>query len=511
MARQNVTGDENEPRPASAHDAPAAGDVPGDAEELARFLATAPPELRGWAQRQARAAGVDTDRDALAELGEDDLDDDPILPGRAGAGRAPAASAPGASGPTSPAPAVSGPAGSGPASPTPAASGPTPASPAAAGGPVVEVGDADTNRDALAELGEDDLDDDPILPGRAGAGRAPATPAPAAPVPATPAAAPAAPSHGSPTSDTTSHHDPGQAPGDAATTAGHAAAAAPAEGGGPGRPGRPSRHSGPAALPTAPLIHTPTAAQAARPSAGDPVNPYPAAGAQKKKGVSPLVALVLVVLIAVAVVTIQQLGGGGDDESAGTPAATDGAVAATQAPVDPQAVADLEAALEQDPDNTGTMTSLADLYYATGDYANAARWMNEVVQREPQNASARTFLGVLHFNQGDVPAAEEQWNAAIEADPEYVEAHYNLGFAYLASEPQRTAQAEEAWGRVLEISPNSNLADIVRSHLSSLTGGDAGAESPGAESPGAESPAGEDAPAGNGTEGGGGTAGGDGP
>ena len=479
MARQNVTGDENEPRPASAHDAPAAGDVPGDAEELARFLATAPPELRGWAQRQARAAGVDTDRDALAELGEDDLDDlddDPILPGRAGAGRAPAASAPGAS-------------------------GPTPASPAAAGGPVVEVGDADTNRDALAELGEDDLDEDPILPGRAGAGRAPATPAPAAPVPATPAAAPAAPSHGSPTSDTTSHHDPGQAPGDAATTAGHAAAAAPAEGGGPGRPGRPSRHSGPAALPTAPLIHTPTAAQAARPSAGDPVNPYPAAGAQKKKGVSPLVALVLVVLIAVAVVTIQQLGGGGDDESAGTPAATDGAVAATQAPVDPQAVADLEAALEQDPDNTGTMTSLADLYYATGDYANAARWMNEVVQREPQNASARTFLGVLHFNQGDVPAAEEQWNAAIEADPEYVEAHYNLGFAYLASEPQRTAQAEEAWGRVLEISPNSNLADIVRSHLSSLTGGDAGAESP----------AGEDAPAGNGTEGGGGTAGGDGP
>ena len=479
MARQNVTGDENEPRPASAHDAPAAGDVPGDAEELARFLATAPPELRGWAQRQARAAGVDTDRDALAELGEDDLDDlddDPILPGRAGAGRAPAASAPGAS-------------------------GPTPASPAAAGGPVVEVGDADTNRDALAELGEDDLDEDPILPGRAGAGRAPATPAPAAPVPATPAAAPAAPSHGSPTSDTTSHHDPGQAPGDAATTAGHAAAAAPAEGGGPGRPGRPSRHSGPAALPTAPLIHTPTAAQAARPSAGDPVNPYPAAGAQKKKGVSPLVALVLVVLIAVAVVTIQQLGGGGGDESAGTPAATDGAVAATQAPVDPQAVADLEAALEQDPDNTGTMTSLADLYYATGDYANAARWMNEVVQREPQNASARTFLGVLHFNQGDVPAAEEQWNAAIEADPEYVEAHYNLGFAYLASEPQRTAQAEEAWGRVLEISPNSNLADIVRSHLSSLTGGDAGAESP----------AGEDAPAGNGTEGGGGTAGGDGP
>ena len=481
MARQNVTGDENEPRPTSAHDAPAAGDVPGDAEELVRFLATAPPELRGWAQRQARAAGVDTDRDALAELGEDDLDDDPILPGRAGAGRAPAASAPGAS-------------------------GPTPASPAAAGGPVVEVGDADTNRDALAELGEDDLDEDPILPGRAGAGRAPATPAPAAPVPATPAAAPAAPSHGSPTSDTTSHHDPGQAPGDAATTAGHAAAAAPAEGGGPGRPGRPSRHSGPAALPTAPLIHTPTAAQAARPSAGDPVNPYPAAGAQKKKGVSPLVALVLVVLIAVAVVTIQQLGGGGDDESAGTPAATDGAVAATQAPVDPQAVADLEAALEQDPDNTGTMTSLADLYYATGDYANAARWMNEVVQREPQNASARTFLGVLHFNQGDVPAAEEQWNAAIEADPEYVEAHYNLGFAYLASEPQRTAQAEEAWGRVLEISPNSNLADIVRSHLSSLTGGDAGAESPGAESP-----AGEDAPAGNGTEGGGGTAGGDGP
>ena len=385
MTRQNATGDGTDP-------APSGSALPtGDAAGLAEFLATAPPELQEWARRQAQAAGLNAGVDTGPGA-----DHEPAGVTRADAG---------------------------------------------AGVGTGTDADRDTNRDALAELGEDDLDDDPILPGRAAA---PVVPA-AADVPAASAAA-AAPV---PSAVPSAVQGTPAAPERSATPADSTTPVTPAAQSAPARASRPSRHTGPAQLPTAPLVHTPSAEQAARPSAGDPVNPYPVAA--RKKGISPLVALVL--------------GGGGNRDADAAPTGTS---ETGRAPVDPQAVADLEAALATDPDNTGTMTSLADLYYATGDYANAARWMDQVVQREPTNAGARTFLGVLHFNQGQVPAAEEQWQAAIAANPDYVEAYYNLGFAYLSSEPPRRAQAEEAWGKVMEISPNSNLADIVRSHLGSM-------------------------------------------
>jgi len=48
--------------------------------------------------------------------------------------------------------------------------------------------------------------------------------------------------------------------------------------------------------------------------------------------------------------------------------------------------------------------------------------------------------------------------------------HYNLGFLYLSMDPPQVERAEEAWGRVIELDPESSLAQTAAAHLESLLG-----------------------------------------
>lgn len=90
------------------------------------------------------------------------------------------------------------------------------------------------------------------------------------------------------------------------------------------------------------------------------------------------------------------------------------------------------------------------------------------VMSNPDDAEAHIQLGALRFDNGEIDAAEEHWNTVLEIDPDAVEAHYNLGFAYLASDPPRPEEAVEAWNRVIEIAPDSDLAENVTLHLAAI-------------------------------------------
>lgn len=84
------------------------------------------------------------------------------------------------------------------------------------------------------------------------------------------------------------------------------------------------------------------------------------------------------------------------------------------------------------------------------------------------NVDALVELGALRFDNGEPEVAEEHWARALDIDPDIIEAHYNLGFAYLASDPPRPEQAVEAWNRVIELDPESDLADRVTLHLAAI-------------------------------------------
>ncbi len=103
--------------------------------------------------------------------------------------------------------------------------------------------------------------------------------------------------------------------------------------------------------------------------------------------------------------------------------------------------------------------------------------LEQQVKENPDDIDAQLELGVLYFNQGQVTLAAEHWEAATELDPENITAWYNLGFARLSQDPADMQGAQQAWQKVVDIDPDSELAQTVVMHLDNVGG--AGQESGG--------------------------------
>lgn len=237
------------------------------------------------------------------------------------------------------------------------------------------------------------------------------------------------------------------------------------------------------AAPTQARIHTPTAAQAGH-ETGENLTPQARALMRRRQGSSIRTTMGVVsmtALIAVAVFGIRALGTpdaqalpeghpdvaqmseSGTGGTGGAAGATDGMA---PSPVDPEAVARLEAVLAENPGDVGTMRSLADLHYAVNDYRAAAQWHERILEVDPTNNDALMMLGLAAFNMGEIDTALDAWGRAIEANPENVEAHFNIGFAHLAAGDY--AEAEGSWATVERLAPGSDLAGEARASIERL-------------------------------------------
>ncbi|MDR2975323.1 MAG: tetratricopeptide repeat protein [Propionibacteriaceae bacterium] len=88
---------------------------------------------------------------------------------------------------------------------------------------------------------------------------------------------------------------------------------------------------------------------------------------------------------------------------------------------------------------------------------------------DPNDADAHLQLGVLLFNQDDMDGAKAEWDKVLAIDPTSTRAWYNLGFWYLYQTPSDNAKAKEAWNKVIELDPQSDLASSVEDHMSAIT------------------------------------------
>ena len=84
------------------------------------------------------------------------------------------------------------------------------------------------------------------------------------------------------------------------------------------------------------------------------------------------------------------------------------------------------------------------------------------------DVDARLELGVLYFNQRQIEEAKAQWLAVTELAPDNATAWYNLGFLHLTVEPADMAAARNAWQRVIDIDPESDMAQTASMHLAGL-------------------------------------------
>ena len=143
--------------------------------------------------------------------------------------------------------------------------------------------------------------------------------------------------------------------------------------------------------------------------------------------------------------------------------------------------------IQADPTDVASLQALADTYFQAGDYAMAAEWETKVLALEPKNITALLGLGAATFNQGNAIDAEKHWLAVLDLDPLNLEAHYDLGFMYFSQNPPDIERTSAEWNSVIEISPDSDIARTVATHLATLQGWAASSVPSG--SPPASSPA----------------------
>lgn len=123
-----------------------------------------------------------------------------------------------------------------------------------------------------------------------------------------------------------------------------------------------------------------------------------------------------------------------------------------------QVVRDLEAKLAESPNDVDLLIELGALYFELQVYPRAADLFSAVLDINPDDAGVRSDLASSFLYQGMIRLARNEYRAAIETDPELADAYFNLGISYSHSSPQDIDAAIEAWQRVIELEPESDLA-----------------------------------------------------
>lgn len=180
-------------------------------------------------------------------------------------------------------------------------------------------------------------------------------------------------------------------------------------------------------------------------------------------------ALVGATVAAVGIVAVVGYGFGGNGGQAigANPAAV--ASAAPSAPTLDQAkVGELMARIQANPKDADALMALGDEYYKIGDFATSGDWFTKVTLVEPTNVRGFLALGATDFNSGDLDAAEVAWRKALDIDATNVEAHYDLGFLYFNRQPPDFASVQLHWAKVVELDPDSKIAQTVKAHLGAI-------------------------------------------
>jgi Flp pilus assembly protein TadD len=186
----------------------------------------------------------------------------------------------------------------------------------------------------------------------------------------------------------------------------------------------------------------------------------------------------------------------------GAPAATGGigvgnspAPVASQPVLDQARVAELMGTIQANPNDADALMALGDEFFKARDYASAGDWFEKVTTVEPGNVRGFLALGAAAFNEGDLATAESAWKQAVAIDETNVEAHYDLGFLYLNQQPPDMAGVRREWSRVVELSPDSEIARTVKAHLDAFSTFSPAPASPAPSADPAASPAASAAPA----------------
>ncbi len=183
----------------------------------------------------------------------------------------------------------------------------------------------------------------------------------------------------------------------------------------------------------------------------------------------PLVLGIFIGIALVGAVLVGRYAFGGDASGDGG-APEQQAEAGAAIPLDTERVAELMAVVEENPSDAAALFELGESFFQANEWEAAITWFTKLLEVDPENVHAITDIGTSHFELGRLAQAKEAWLSALNLAPEDVQVHYNLGFLYANSEPPDFAAAKLEWERVVQLEPNSELAQTAQVHLDSLEG-----------------------------------------
>jgi tetratricopeptide (TPR) repeat protein len=154
---------------------------------------------------------------------------------------------------------------------------------------------------------------------------------------------------------------------------------------------------------------------------------------------------------------------GGEQATAPPPAPDTGVMSAVQ-----QQIAQLEAIVAQEPGNADSLFQLGEIYIQGQQWEQAITYFRRLLDVQPNNAHAQTDIGIAHMELGRYIEAEAALFKALESDPNYVHAHYTLGFVYAFGSPADPEAARQHWQEVVNLVPDTELAQVVQVHLDQL-------------------------------------------
>ncbi|MDO5049833.1 MAG: tetratricopeptide repeat protein [Actinomycetaceae bacterium] len=192
-------------------------------------------------------------------------------------------------------------------------------------------------------------------------------------------------------------------------------------------------------------------------------------GGTRGRGPVNKLTYVLVALLAAAIVIIVWQAGRGTPMATEMPAGHPDVSQMDTANVpelDADKVAELKAVLEDSPNDVEALKELGKLYFDSLHYQDASEYFTKAAQLAPDDIEVHLMAGVTEFNLNNFDPAEKYWKRATEIDPNKAEPWYNLGFIYLMRDPVDTENLNLVWDKVLELAPDSDMAETVRGYQS---------------------------------------------
>jgi tetratricopeptide (TPR) repeat protein len=122
-----------------------------------------------------------------------------------------------------------------------------------------------------------------------------------------------------------------------------------------------------------------------------------------------------------------------------------------QMPKDP-IVAQLEAAVQREPDNLDLRNNLAQAYLENDNMMGVFEQTKYVLERKPNDSRALTFQGLVRMAMGELPAATTMIENATKSDPKNIDAWVALSWIYLQQD--RVKDAEAMIAEAAKQSPN---------------------------------------------------------